>query len=33
MFININILDHMFHNCFNLKLEKKTPQKLEMKYD
>lgn len=24
MFININILDHMFHNCFNLKLEKKT---------
>lgn len=24
MFININILDHMFHNCFNLKLKKKT---------
>lgn len=32
MFININILDHMFHNCFNLQLEK-NPQKLEMKYD
>lgn len=27
MFININILDHMFHNCFNLKLEKK-PSKI-----
>lgn len=23
MFININILDYMFYNCFNLKLEKK----------